>query len=168
MIYRTFQCGICEWKQKGYSNIICVGGTTSYMTKMNEFDNENRSATMNYDEKINAFNCAQSYDGYKDKWYKLPNTEHSHRAYPCVKVLDDRGVIIVIGDGSKYDTNPNYHSHGGYIEMLDPRDSKQKWMVVKKLKKMVYNANTSNHYIYDLKNRSRSVNPSLHRVLYAM
>eukprot|EP01084_Bolivina_argentea_P209662 357084_1 len=79
-----------------------------------------------------ASKSVEEYDLIKDQWYKLPSLNNKHRKQPNVWIDNSllynsyHGILCVAGGG---DNNIN-NGHLGSIEILDVRDSKNKWQIV--------------------------------------
>ena len=97
------QCaGICTWKQRG-NKIIVTAGYQSY-------------------QEITDDKYVEEFDMDKNQWYDLPKLNNKHAAYPALFTLDN--ILFCIGGVDFEDKNL------GDIELLDSRDSSNKWIFV--------------------------------------
>ena len=87
-----------------------------------------------------ASKSIEQYDLIKDVWTNLPNLNESHGKHPCVWVDNSllyhsyNGILCVCGDNNNNNNNHNNNNHNnnglGSIEILDVRDSRNKWQTV--------------------------------------
>ena len=118
--------GSTYWKN--YNKCVIIGGVNNY-------------GKNNY-----------MYDVIKNKWINLPDTNDSHKYYPCINIeysnkyiKSNNGIIICMGN------NGQYRKDWGNIEFLDVRDNKNKWISVQNNIQKMLNFNDN-----DLKNRKYS------------
>jgi len=92
----------------------------------------------------NACKSVEQYDLIKDTWVTLPTLNEPHRNYPCVWIDNSllygsyHGLLCVCGDGAKKDAQ-HMQDGLGHIEILDVRDSANKWQTVAHLSSFFMN-----------------------------
>ena len=121
-MYRHQSAGCCYWPNGNGTNqnsMIVIGG---------------------YPEA----KLVEEYSFYKNKWYKLPSTQHNHQFLPSIWVYTDpkinpNGCGILLCAGNRCNLKPlNDRTATGYIEFFDKRESIQKWHTLYSLRDMIY------------------------------
>eukprot|EP01084_Bolivina_argentea_P166634 289264_1 len=120
LIYGNKYRGIMEWKNRN-NNLIIGGGY--------------------FDTKV-----FEEYDAIKNKFIELPPSNHCHYFYPMLSVCNymngfinsNYGVLLCVGnDGAGSYTSVEGVDKWGYIEFIDVRDNKQKWITIDSLEHLL-------------------------------
>lgn len=121
-MYRHQSAGCCYWQNGNGMNqnsMIVIGG---------------------YPEA----KLVEEYSFYKNKWYKLPSTQHNHQFLPSIWIYSDpkinpNGCGLLLCAGNRCNLKPlNDRTATGYIEFFDKRESIQKWHTLYSLRDMIY------------------------------
>ena len=121
-MYRHQSAGCCYWQNANGMNqnsMIVIGG---------------------YPEA----KLVEEYSFYKNKWYKLPSTQHNHQFLPSIWVHSDakinpNGCGILLCAGNRCNLKSlNDRIATGYVEFFDKREAIQKWHTLYSLRDLVY------------------------------
>ena len=122
-----YDFGTGKWMNLGHKmyDMIHCGGCIDIETEKLIIAGGDRSAGK----------LVEEYDLEKNKWYQIggPNcyTNYSHWLYP--KVTKHNKVVVVFGNNGYSKSDKDY----GYVEYLDLRENKRKWVVLSSLREML-------------------------------